>query len=125
MCRIATAAAKSEQGDLVRVSLRRSVVSVAQDPMSGCDSFDVAGLLARPLAFGERCLEAIEGVSDMLKLAVQLVAMAIKEVLKAFEQIGGEVGSKASRVAVGSDGVEPVGHQRAVPMGRAKQAPAI
>ena len=68
-CRITTAPANSEQGDLVRIGLGWSVASGAQDPVSGCDSLDEAGLFARPLAFGERGLEAIDGVSDVLKLA--------------------------------------------------------
>jgi hypothetical protein len=65
----------------MRIGLRWSLTSGAQDPVSGCDSLDLAGLFVRPPAFGKRGLEAIEGVSDVLKLVVELVAMAIEEVL--------------------------------------------
>jgi len=120
LCRTLT-----EQGDLVRIGLRLGVSAGAQDPMRRGNCFDVAGLFACPLAFGERGLKAFEGVSDVLELAVQVIAMAIKEVLQAFEQICGEVVPEAARVAVGPDGVEAIGHQAAIAIRRTEQAPAI
>lgn len=61
----------------------------------------------------------------MLELEVELVAVAIEEVLQALEQVGREEGPVAGGLAVGSDGVEPLADQGPVTPWRAEQAPPI
>ena len=48
----------------------------------------------------------VEGVADVLQLAVEVIPVAVEPVLEALEQVGGEVRAVDRGVAVRGDGLQ-------------------
>jgi hypothetical protein len=114
---------RSEQGHLVGIVLGRC--GGTQQAVDGGDGGDLTRLARRFLGEAQGAANGFEGVAHVLEFAVELVAVAIEEVLQALEQVGREVPRVTRRVAVGADRVEPGQDERAIPLGRAEQAPVV
>ena len=74
----------SEQGHLVGVFRRWSLG--AQHPVDRGERFDLAGLYGDLFGQAERTADRVEGVADVPELGVELVVVAIEEVLQALER---------------------------------------
>lgn len=100
------ATARSEQLELIRglgASFSfRSGFDGEQAVRAG-QGVDLGVFLTGSLADFYVDFQAVEGVADVFQLVVEVLAVAGEVVLKAFQEVGREVGASAFGVAVGSD----------------------
>lgn len=112
----------SEERKLAAIRRRGAARLGTGEAVSGGEKVEVFGVVLDAGGQGWGGEDAVEGVAQVFEFVVEGVAVMAEVILQAFEQVGGEVGAVAARIAVGGDGVELGDEQGVVALLGAGQA---